>query len=66
MKRGRKKLPDGLKCVTTSIRLRPDRLEVYRKLGGIHFLNMILDEQIYINTMFKDENEVATGRQVSP
>lgn len=55
MKKGRKKLPDELRCITTSVRLRPDRLEVYRKLGGIHFLNMILDEQIYINTMFKDD-----------
>lgn len=53
MKRGRKKLPDELRCITTSVRLRPDRLKKYKDLGGINWLNKALDE-------------VATGRQVSP
>jgi hypothetical protein len=58
----RAKKPDHLKGRVTSLRLRPDRLAIYKQLGGVKFLNMILDEQIYINTMFKDENEVAAGR----
>lgn len=66
MKRERKKKPDHLRGVVTSLRLRPDRLAIYKQLGGVKFLNMILDEQIYINTMFKDDDEVATGRPVSP
>lgn len=51
----RAKKPDHLKGKVTSLRLRPDRLAIYKHLGGVKFLNMILDEQIYINTMFKDD-----------
>ena len=43
MKRGRKKLPDELRCITTSVRLRPDRLATYKEIGGIRFLNDMLD-----------------------
>ena len=42
-KRGRPKLPDGMKSVTTSIRLRPDRLEMYKRMGGVNWLNQYLD-----------------------
>jgi hypothetical protein len=40
---GRKPLPIALKAVTTSLRLRPDRLAVYKRLGGIRWLNAMLD-----------------------
>lgn len=40
---GRKPLPIALKAVTTSLRLRPDRLAIYKKLGGIRWLNAMLD-----------------------
>jgi hypothetical protein len=40
---GRKPLPVALKAVTTSLRLRPDRLALYKKLGGIRWLNAMLD-----------------------
>lgn len=40
---GRKKLAANLKCVSTSIRLRPDRLAKYKELGGILWLNSLLD-----------------------
>ena len=40
---GRKALPIALKAVTTSLRLRPDRLAIYRKLGGVKWLNAMLD-----------------------
>ena len=40
---GRKAYPISLKAVTTSFRLRPDRLAVYKKLGGIKWLNAMLD-----------------------
>ena len=43
---GRKKLADNLKCVSTSIRLRPDRLAKYKALGGIKWLNSLLDEKL--------------------
>ena len=42
-KRGRPKLPEGTKAVTTSIRLRPDRLVMYKEIGG---LNASLDHFI--------------------
>jgi hypothetical protein len=42
-KAGRKALPIGLKAVTTSLRLRPDRLALYKKLGGVKWLNAMLD-----------------------
>lgn len=40
---GRKKLDKELKCVSTSIRLRPDRLAKYKELGGVRWLNSLLD-----------------------
>lgn len=43
---GRKKLPDELKCITTSFRLRPDRLKKYKELGGVKWLNKIIDDLI--------------------
>ena len=46
IKRGRKPLPDHMKAVTTSLRLRPDRKIKYHELGGIKFLNEILDKYI--------------------
>lgn len=42
-KRGRPKLPEGTKAVTTSIRLRPDRLAMYKRMGGVNWLNQYLD-----------------------
>lgn len=41
---GRPKLQDGLRCVSTSIRLRPDRLAKYKELGGVRWLNQLLDQ----------------------
>jgi hypothetical protein len=32
-----------MKGKTTSIRLRPDRLEMFKYLGGIQWLNVVLD-----------------------
>lgn len=46
MQRGRKKLPDGMKAVTTSIRLRPDRLKMYHRLGGVKWLSEMIDRII--------------------
>jgi hypothetical protein len=43
VKRGRKPLPDHMKAVTTSLRLRPDRLQTYKNIGGVKFLNDMLD-----------------------
>lgn len=40
---GRKKLADNLRCVSTSLRLRPDRLAKYKELGGIRWLNSMID-----------------------
>lgn len=54
VKRGRKPLPDHMKAVTTSLRLRPDRLIVFKQLGGTKWLNAMLDEELYFNTMFED------------
>lgn len=45
-KRGRPRLPDGMKSVTTSIRLRPDRLVMYKKLGGAVWLSEMIDRII--------------------
>lgn len=53
-KRGRPKLPEGTKAVTTSIRLRPDRLAKYKELGGVGYLNALLDREITIDKMFYD------------
>jgi predicted protein tyrosine phosphatase len=66
-KRGRKELPDHMKAVTTSLRLRPDRLVVFKQLGGTKWLNAMLDEEMYFNVMFEDiADEMGTGGQVSP
>jgi hypothetical protein len=43
VKRGRKPLPEHMKAVTTSLRLRPDRLQTYKNIGGVKFLNDMLD-----------------------
>lgn len=45
-KRGRKPLPNDMRAVTTSIRLRPNRLKMYKRLGGINWLNEMLDRII--------------------
>lgn len=42
-KKGRKPIPEHLRGVTTSLRLRPDRLATYKAIGGIKFLNEMLD-----------------------
>ena len=63
VKRGRKPLPDHMKAVTTSLRLRPDRLVVFKQLGGTKWLNAMLDEEQYFNTMFEDTpNEVGASK----
>lgn len=49
VKRGRKPLPDNMKAVTTSLRLRPDRLEKYKMLGGVKWLNTLLDSIVKTN-----------------
>lgn len=49
-KKGRKPLPKGMRCVTTSIRLRPDRLAKYKEFGGIKWLNWLIDKQIEIDS----------------
>lgn len=46
VKCGRKKLAKEMLCVTTSIRLRPDRLEKYKQLGGVKWLNQLIDKQL--------------------
>ena len=45
-KRGRPKLSNDMRAVTTSIRLRPNRLKMYKRLGGINWLNEMLDRII--------------------
>jgi hypothetical protein len=42
-KKGRKPYPVEMRCVTTSLRLRPDRLAKYKELGGVQWLNGMLD-----------------------
>ena len=42
-KKGRKPYPVEMRCVTTSLRLRPDRLATYKEIGGVKFLNDMLD-----------------------
>jgi hypothetical protein len=46
-KRGRKALPNNMKARTTSIRLRPDRLDMFKQLGGIKWLNVVIDTLIF-------------------
>ena len=54
MSKGRPKVSQEMKAITTSIRLRPDRLAKYKELGGIKWLNAILDRDITIDNMFKE------------
>lgn len=54
VKRGRKPLPEHMRAVTTSLRLRPDRLIVFKQLGGTKWLNAMLDEEMYFNVMFDE------------
>lgn len=42
---GRPKLALNLRCVSTSIRLRPDRLAKYKEMGGVRWLNSVIDAQ---------------------
>jgi len=59
VKRGRKPLPEHMKAITTSLRLRPDRLFVFKQLGGTKWLNAVIDEELYFNIMFENmPNEV--------
>lgn len=58
-KRGRPTLPDGMKSVTTSIRLRPDRLAKYKELGGVEWLNMMLDEELEMDDMIESFNMIS-------
>ena len=53
VKRGRKPLPEHMKAVTTSLRLRPDRLQTYKEIGGVKFLNAMLDSIRKDNEMGK-------------
>lgn len=43
---GRKKLPPEQFAVTTSIRLTPTKKEKFKQLGGIKWLNKILDAEM--------------------
>jgi hypothetical protein len=45
-KMGRPKLALNLRCVSTSIRLRPDRLAKYKELGGVSWLNSVIDAKV--------------------
>lgn len=45
-KRGRPTIAVEMKAVTTSVRLRPDRLLMYKKLGGAKWLSEMLDRII--------------------
>jgi len=53
-KKGRKPYPVEMRCVTTSLRLRPDRLAKYKELGGVQWLNGMLD-------MIKKDKEHGTA-----
>lgn len=46
-KRGRKALPHHMKAQTTSIRLRPDRLDMFKQVGGVKWLNIVIDTLIF-------------------
>jgi len=62
IKRGRKPLPEHMKAVTTSLRLRPDRLTVFKQLGGTKWLNAVIDEEMYFNTMLEDVTDEVAAR----
>jgi hypothetical protein len=61
VKRGRKPLPENMKAITTSLRLRPDRLFVFKQLGGTKWLNAVIDEELYFNNAMLEDllDEVA-------
>jgi len=61
VKRGRKPLPENMKAITTSLRLRPDRLLVFKQLGGTKWLNAVIDEELYFNNAMLEDlvDEVA-------
>jgi hypothetical protein len=61
-KKGRKPYPEHMRGKTTSLRLRPDRLEMFKFLGGTQWLNVILDTLIWEKT----QGELDTKGQVSP
>jgi hypothetical protein len=42
-KKGRKAYPEHMRAKTTSLRLRPDRLSMFKFLGGTQWLNTVLD-----------------------
>lgn len=46
-KRGRKAFPEHMRGKTTSLRLRPDRLDMFKYLGGTKWLNVVLDTLIW-------------------
>jgi hypothetical protein len=54
VKRTRRKLPEHMRGVTTSLRLRPDRLAKYKEVGGVKWLNMLLDDEIELDKMWED------------
>jgi hypothetical protein len=63
IKRGRKPLPEHMKAVTTSLRLRPDRLTVFKQLGGTKWLNAVIDEELYFNNaMLEDLTDEVAAR----
>jgi hypothetical protein len=62
VKRGRKPLPEHMKAITTSLRLRPDRLTVFKQLGGTKWLNAVIDEELYFNTMLEDVTDEVAAR----
>jgi hypothetical protein len=52
---GRPKLADDLRCVSTSVRLRPDRLAKYKACGGVRWLNKILDSYAFTKELKADK-----------
>jgi hypothetical protein len=63
VKRGRKPLPEHMKAITTSLRLRPDRLTVFKQLGGTKWLNAVIDEELYFNNaMLEDLTDEVAAR----
>jgi hypothetical protein len=57
-KKGRKPYPEHMRGKTTSLRLRPDRLEMFKFLGGTQWLNVILDTLMWE----KKQNELDKER----
>lgn len=51
IKKERKKMPVEMRGVVTSLRLRPDRLAMYKELGGVKYLNKILDGQMALKNL---------------